>query len=52
MAAPIIMVMMNFASNPHVMGRFTLSPWLKVVGWITAAVMALCVVGLFASFAL
>ena len=52
MAAPIIVVMMNLASNPRVMGRFTLSPWLKIVGWITAAVMALCVVGLIASFAL
>ena len=49
MAAPIIVVMMNLASNPRVMGRFTLSLWLKTVGWITAAVMALCVVGLFAS---
>ena len=52
MAAPIIAVMMNLASNPRVMGRFTLSSWLKIVGWITAAVMALCVVGLIASLAL
>jgi Mn2+/Fe2+ NRAMP family transporter len=52
MAAPIIMAMMNLASNPRVMGRFTLSSWLKIVGWITAAVMALCVVGLIASLAL
>ena len=33
-------------------GRFTLSSWLKIVGWITATVMALCVVGLIASLAL
>jgi Mn2+/Fe2+ NRAMP family transporter len=52
MAAPIIVVMMHLASNPRVMGRFTLSLWLRVVGWITAAVMAFCVVGLVASFAL
>ena len=52
MAAPIIVVMMNLASDPRVMGRFTLSSWLKIVGWITAAVMALCVVGLIASLAL
>ena len=52
MAAPIIVVMMQLASNPRVMGRFTLSLWLKVVGWITAVVMAFCVVGLIASFAL
>ena len=49
MVAPIIVVMMNLASSPRVMGRFTLSLWLKIVGWITAAVMALCVVGLFVS---
>ena len=52
MGAPIIVVMMNLASDPRVMGRFTLSSWLKIVGWITAAVMAVCVVGLIASFAL
>jgi Mn2+/Fe2+ NRAMP family transporter len=52
MAAPIIAVMMNLASNPRVMGRFTLSSWLKIIGWITATVMALCVVGLVASLAL
>ena len=52
MAAPIIIVMMNLASNPRVMGRFTLSLWLKAVGWITATVMALCVIGLFASIQL
>jgi Mn2+/Fe2+ NRAMP family transporter len=52
MVAPIIVVMMKLASNPRVMGRFTLSLWLKIVGWITAAVMALCVVGLIASLAL
>jgi NRAMP (natural resistance-associated macrophage protein)-like metal ion transporter len=52
MVAPIIVVMMNLASNPSVMGRFTLSLWLRTVGWITAAVMALCVVGLIASIAM
>ena len=52
MVAPIIVVMMNLATDPRVMGRFTLSSWLKIVGWITAAVMALCVVGWFASLGL
>ena len=51
MAAPIIVVMMNLASDPRVMGSFTLSLWLRVMGWITAAVMAFCVFGLFASLA-
>ena len=47
MAAPIIIIMMNLASNRRVMARFTLSLWLRVVGWITAGVMAVCVIGLF-----
>ena len=47
MAAPVIVVMMNLATDRRVMARFTLSPWLRVVGWITAGVMAVCVIGLF-----
>ena len=47
MAAPVIVVMMNLASDRRVMARFTLSPWLSIVGWITAGVMAVCVIGLF-----
>jgi Mn2+/Fe2+ NRAMP family transporter len=47
LAAPIIVVMMNLASSRRVMARFTLTPWLHVTGWITAAIVALCVVGLF-----
>ena len=46
MVAPIIVVMMNVAASRRVMARFTLSPWLRVIGWLTAGVMALCVVGL------
>ena len=46
MAAPIIVVMMKLASDPRVMARFTLSLWMTIMGWITAAVMAACVVGL------
>jgi NRAMP (natural resistance-associated macrophage protein)-like metal ion transporter len=50
MAAPIIVVLMHLATNRQVMARFTLSPWLRVVGWFTAVVMALCVVGLIATW--
>ena len=50
MVAPIIVVMMNLATNRKVMTQFTLSPWLRVVGWLTAVVMAFCVVGLIASW--
>ncbi len=50
MVAPIIVVMMNLATNRRVMTRFTLSLWLRVIGWLTAVVMALCVVGLIATW--
>jgi Mn2+/Fe2+ NRAMP family transporter len=47
MVAPIIAGMMLLASSRRVMGEFTLSAPLKFLGWLCAAVMALCVVGLF-----
>jgi Mn2+/Fe2+ NRAMP family transporter len=50
MVAPIIVVMMKLATNRQVMTRFTLSPWLRVIGWLTAIVMAFCVVGLIATW--
>jgi Mn2+/Fe2+ NRAMP family transporter len=48
--APIIVVMMNLATSRRVMTQFTLSLWLRVVIWLTAIVMALCVVGLIATW--
>ena len=50
MVAPIIVVMMKLATNRQVMTRFTLSPWLRVIGWLTAIVMAFRVVGLIATW--
>ena len=50
MVAPILVVMMQLASNRRVMTQFTLSPWLRVLGWLTAFVMSLCVVGLIATW--
>jgi Mn2+/Fe2+ NRAMP family transporter len=50
MVAPIIVVMMNLATSRRVMARFTLSPWLGVIGWLTAIVMAFCVLGLIATW--
>jgi Mn2+/Fe2+ NRAMP family transporter len=49
MAAPIIVVMMRLAGDPAVMARSTLPVWMTVIGWFTAAVMAFCVIGLFAT---
>jgi Mn2+/Fe2+ NRAMP family transporter len=42
--------MMKLATDRQVMTRFTLSPWLRVVGWLTAVVMTFCVVGLIATW--
>jgi len=47
--APIIVVMMNLATSRRVVARFTLSPWLRVIGWLTVVIMGLCVVGLIVS---
>ena len=45
-AVPILVVIMLMAARPAVMGQFVVSTRLKVMGWITAAVMALSVVGM------
>jgi NRAMP (natural resistance-associated macrophage protein)-like metal ion transporter len=50
MVAPIIAVMMKLATDRRVMTRFTLGPWLRIVGWFTVAVMVFCVVGLVATW--
>jgi Mn2+/Fe2+ NRAMP family transporter len=50
MVEPIIAVMMRLATNRQVMTCFTLAPWLQVIGWLIAVVMAVCVVGLIATW--
>jgi Mn2+/Fe2+ NRAMP family transporter len=47
MAAPVIAMIMLLASSRRVMGEFTLSLPLKLIGWLATVVMGLCVVGLF-----
>ena len=39
-------MMMLLASSRRVMGDFTLSLPLKLIGWLSAVVMGFCVVGL------
>ncbi|HEU4957091.1 MAG TPA: divalent metal cation transporter, partial [Sphingomicrobium sp.] len=39
LAAPLMAVMMLIVSNPHAMGRLTVSKRTKVLGWIATAVM-------------
>ena len=46
-AAPIMGILMLLASNPRVMGKFTLSAPLKVIGWFATIVMLLSSVGMF-----
>jgi NRAMP (natural resistance-associated macrophage protein)-like metal ion transporter len=45
-AVPLIIVMMLLASSPKVMGHVSLSPALKTLGWLTAAVMGASAIGL------
>ena len=51
MVAPIIAFMMLLACSRRVMGDFTLSLPLKLLGWVTVVAMGLCVVGLLATMA-
>ncbi|MGH8504332.1 MAG: Nramp family divalent metal transporter [Stenotrophobium sp.] len=46
-AVPIMVVMMLLASQPEVMGRYTISLKLRICGWLATLVMAAAVAGLF-----
>ncbi len=46
LAPPLMVVMMLMAANPRVMGRLTLPPLIRTVGWLATAAMAATVVGL------
>ena len=39
-AVPILFVLMRMGSDTALMGRFVLPPGLRLLGWLTAAVMA------------
>ena len=43
-------VMMLMATNAKIMGVFAVSGWIRVLGWLATAVMALSAAGLFATF--
>lgn len=49
-AGPIMILMMRMASNPEVMGQFTLGRGQKFWGWLATGVMLLAAVGLFATW--
>jgi hypothetical protein len=44
-----MVVTMKMAMNRKVMGKFTLPPYLRIVGWIATAVMLAGSIGLFAT---
>jgi Mn2+/Fe2+ NRAMP family transporter len=46
LAAPLMVVMMLMAANPRVMGRLTLPPVIRAIGWAATAAMVATVAGL------
>jgi hypothetical protein len=47
---PWLTVARNLASRQRVMGEFTLTPWLKTLGWLATAAMAAAAIGMFATW--
>jgi Mn2+/Fe2+ NRAMP family transporter len=48
-AVPVMAMMMLLATRPKIMGRFTLTRGLVIVGWVATGVMALAAVGMLAT---
>jgi Mn2+/Fe2+ NRAMP family transporter len=46
-AVPLVAVVVILASRKSVMGQFTAKRWVTVIGWITAAVMAMAAIWMF-----
>ena len=46
-APPVMLVMMLMSTNPKVMGKFTISKYLKIGGWLATSVMFVAAAGLF-----
>jgi Mn2+/Fe2+ NRAMP family transporter len=49
-AVPIMAMIMMMASRSEVMGQFAIGPWLKTVGWLATAAMALAAAGMIATW--
>jgi Mn2+/Fe2+ NRAMP family transporter len=45
-AVPVMIVMMLITAQPRVMGKFTITGWLRWLGWAATLAMALCVGGM------
>jgi Mn2+/Fe2+ NRAMP family transporter len=48
-AVPVMVMMMFLGGRKAVMGRFTLPLYLKIVGWLATAAMAIAAFGMFAT---
>ncbi len=49
-AVPVMAMMMILAVRPAVMGAYTLSRTLRILGWLSTAVMLLAAIGMFATW--
>jgi Mn2+/Fe2+ NRAMP family transporter len=49
-AVPIMVMIMLLASQRSVMGQFTLTPTLKILGWLATAVMIAAAMGMLATW--
>jgi NRAMP (natural resistance-associated macrophage protein)-like metal ion transporter len=49
-AVPIMAMIMLMGSRREIMRQFSLTPWLKTLGWIATAAMAVAAVGMFATW--
>jgi NRAMP (natural resistance-associated macrophage protein)-like metal ion transporter len=49
-AVPVMTVMMLMTAQPRIMGKFTITGWLQWLGWAATLAMAICVIGMIASW--
>jgi NRAMP (natural resistance-associated macrophage protein)-like metal ion transporter len=49
-AVPLMAMIMVIAVRPAVMGQFVITRWLRGIGWLATAVMALAAIGMFATW--
>ena len=45
-AVPVMIVMMLMTAKPAIMGKFTITGWLRWLGWASTLAMAACVAGM------
>lgn len=50
-AVPVMVMMMLLASHRQAMGQFTLTPGIRIMGWLATAVMTAAAIGMFATMA-